>query len=533
MAGFAAGSAAETFRGTQGPDRLIGGRQPDVLLGFGGNDYLEGRRGDDLLSGGPGRDALFGGSGADRLATEADSTRDRVACGLGRDVLDADLADAVARDCEVVSRQLSHDPFGEGEAEQGTEVEPDSFARGRVVVAVFQVSRFPDGGALAIGYSTSRNAGRTWRSGLLPGLSRATRPAGAAEYVSDSSVGYDAAHRVWLTAALAGLRAADAVLVSRSRDGVSWRAPVTAFMGRTETIDKPWIACDNWPESPFRGRCYLSYLDTRWGEIAIRTSVDGGATWSAPVTAASAGNGTELLNGAQPLPRPDGSLLVPYTSIAAVPVAREDEIVVVRSDDGGASFGASRHVSVLGGWSIRDLRAPQFVSGDVDASGTVYLAWQGCNAAAGCLSNAIVLSRSADGVTWSRANAVPTTAGPLEVDSFVPGLAVAPGTSGLQARLALAYHTVTSCSGIGECERVDVGLVTSADGGRSWTAPQRLNAEPMRLSWLAHTILGRMTGDYISTSFARGRPIPVFALASPPTGHKLNEAIFATTRLPG
>src|SRR6266545_1630758 len=42
----------------------------------------------------------------------------------------------------------------------------------RVVVAVFQVGRFPDGGAAAIGFARSHDGGRTWTSGVLPGLTR-------------------------------------------------------------------------------------------------------------------------------------------------------------------------------------------------------------------------------------------------------------------------------------------------------------------------------------------------------------------------
>jgi hypothetical protein len=53
----------------------------------------------------------------------------------------------------------------------------------------------------------------------------------------------------------------------------------------------------------------------------------------------------------------------------------------------------------------------------------------------------------------------------------------------------------------------------------------------MKLDWLADTNLGRMVGDYISTSFAAGRPVPVLALAAAPSGGRFNEAIFAS-RLP-
>jgi hypothetical protein len=53
----------------------------------------------------------------------------------------------------------------------------------------------------------------------------------------------------------------------------------------------------------------------------------------------------------------------------------------------------------------------------------------------------------------------------------------------------------------------------------------------MRLLSMADGDIGRMLGDYIATSFVRGRPVPVFSLASPPAGGQLRQAIFATTKL--
>jgi hypothetical protein len=47
----------------------------------------------------------------------------------------------------------------------------------------------------------------------------------------------------------------------------------------------------------------------------------------------------------------------------------------------------------------------------------------------------------------------------------------------------------------------------------------------MRLDWLAETSQGRMVGDYISTSFVRGRALPLFAQAGPPSGGLFDEAM--------
>lgn len=526
LATVVAQSSAETLRGTARADHLIGTVAPDVLLGLGGRDRLEGRRSADFLVGGAGRDRLLAGPGADRIQAAFDRSPDRVRCGSGRDIVTAERADRVAADCEVVSRELSRDRFRGLGAQEGTEVEPDSFSHGKVVVAAFQVGRFTDGGALAIGFSTSKDRGKTWRSGLLPFVSKAARPSGVAGLVADPSVAFDAKHRFWLVASLTALPATDAVVVSRSRDGVRWRAPFTAV--RSDGLDKSWIACDNWSHSPHRGNCYLTYLDDGALGIVMRTSRDGGRTWSDGALVAVDGTTTQSVNGAQPLVRPDGTVVVAFTALAAIPSLGQHQIAVARSLDGGATFASQQRVAFIDDeFFVLGVRAPQFVSGDVDAGGTVYLAWHDCQMSNYCSGPGIVVSRSKDGVHWSTPARVPAARGKPRGFSFLPGLAVAPGTRGGRARLAVAYYTM-ACNGITPCV-IDAFLSRSSDGGRAWKAPERLSPESMRVPWLAATSLGSMLGDYISTSFAGGRPVPVFVLATaPPAAGRFSEAVFAT-----
>ena len=76
--------------------------------------------------------------------------------------------------------RISTDTTSTPDAQHATEVEPDAFVVGSKVVATFQVGRFFGGGAGAIGFSTSTNAGRTTlgRSGQLDGgAARPTLPA--------------------------------------------------------------------------------------------------------------------------------------------------------------------------------------------------------------------------------------------------------------------------------------------------------------------------------------------------------------------
>ena len=226
---FGGAAAARTIEGTNRSDRLFGTPRADVLLGRGGADQLVALAGADFLSGGPDRDRLDAGPGSDRVSAQYDGARDSVRCGSGLDVVNADPLDLVARDCELVGRRLSRDPYTTTTGQHETEVEPDSLTVGRTTVVTYQVGRRVDGGADNIGFAVSSDDGRTWRSGLLPGLTQESVPAGPHVRASDPVVGYDAMTRTWLISTLAIQDPITRLTVSRSSDGFTWSNPVVAI----------------------------------------------------------------------------------------------------------------------------------------------------------------------------------------------------------------------------------------------------------------------------------------------------------------
>jgi BNR repeat-like domain/RTX calcium-binding nonapeptide repeat (4 copies) len=525
-----AASLAATITGTNRADHLRGTPRADSLFGRGGDDLIEGLGGNDLLDGGPGRDTLVGGPGDDRFAAGYDGARDVVRCGPGKDLVNTDLVDQVASDCEVAVRRLSRDVFQNSDSQHETEAEPASFAFRRTIVAAFQSGRFADGAASSIGFAASSNEGRTWRSGFLPGLTGLSSPQGPAARVSDPTVAYDAEHGVWLIGSLAIAPDRWQMLVSRSPDGTSWSLPTAAAVASPGTLDKGWLACDNWPSSRFRGQCYLSYLDAASNRIAMRTSSDGGLTWSAP-TSTPAVSPVDV-NGAQPLVRPDGTLAVVYASFSNR-TFEESEVLAVRSTDGGTSFSEPVRVAVLQSAGLADLRSPPLPSATVDGAGRLYAVWEDCRFSSGCSRNDLVLAASDDSVTWSDPVRVPTTAAASGVHSLVPGLAADPATAAGTARLALVYYTLPlDCSARPACAGVDAQTISSTDGAATWSRPERLDAEPMKLNWIAADVQeGHMLGDYESVSFVGGRAVPIVALAVAPAGPgRFRQAIYARTR---
>jgi hypothetical protein len=480
---FASTAAAATVPGTSRTDTIAGTPAADRISARGGNDFIQ---------------AAFGAT-------------DRVDCGAGKDVVSADAADAVAKNCEIVSRRLSVDPYANADSQHESAVEPDSASFGDTIVAAYQVGRREGGAASNVGTSVSRDDGRTWTRSLLPGTTANALPPGPELGASDPSVAYDTVHGTWLVATLTVERSFSHLYVARSADGLRWSLPVDVAGG--PILDKEWIACDNGATSPFRGRCYLEYSDDQKNITVSQFSTDGGLTWSPAVRAGA------ILVGTQPVIQPNGTLVVvagDYRDENAL----AGSMVALRSVDGGATF-ARFVVADLQASDNSPMRAISLPSVEGDSNGTIYAVWSDCRFRTACAQNDLVLSTSTDGMTWTAPTRV--AAGP---DAFIPGIAADPAHPGA---LALVYaHYYSGCGGPGPCI-LGVSFVQSRDGGKSWSTPQRLDAQPYSTTWLPRAEGGRMIGDYFSTSYAGSRVVPVFALATTPLKGRFREAIFASS----
>ena len=387
-------------------------------------------------------------------------------------------------------------------------VEPDSFSNGATIVSGYQVGRIYDGGACAIGFSTSTDNGATWTSGLLPGLTKYTAVPGSFDRATDAAVAFDAKHNVWLISSLvlteAGGVKGVAIYTSRSTDGgLSWGTPVLTE-NSSLSPDKNWIACDNTASSPFYGSCYTEWDDNGAGNrMEMSTSTDGGVSWGAAKT-----NNSGIIGG-QPVVHPNGTVIVPTAN------ANETAIGSFNSTNGGASWSAVTTIATVKHHTVAgSLREGPLPSAEIDGAGTVYVAWADCRFRTGCGVNDIVIvhSTNAAGTTWSAVTRVPIDTVKSGIDHFIPGLAVNKATSGAAAQLGLTYYFYPKGS-----TQLSVGFISSADGGTTWSAPQTITSG-MAANWAATTSQGRMVGDYISTSYgsdslAHG----IFGAANTPT----------------
>ena len=187
----------------------------------------------------------------------------------------------------------------------------------------------------------STDGGATWTSTSAPAL-----PPGSSDACgTDPAVGIDLRGRQYFAFAVitpCGIEGQGTLLVATRTgpraDWVTPEAPIAA-PERGSFDDKPALAVDTSPDSPYSNRAYVAwtrYLGrTRVGVLLSRS--DDGRTWSAPVSV----NSTKTLGAS-------------YASIGiardgTVYVAWEDWVVgairIARSTDGGATFGQQQLVS--------------------------------------------------------------------------------------------------------------------------------------------------------------------------------------------
>ena len=432
---------------------------------------------------------------------------------LCRAVLAAGIAFTAFAQAQVSLTQLSEDTFTDTPSQHDTEVEPGTFSYGSTIVSAFQVARIFSGGGADIGFATSTDGGVTWTNGYLPGIT--IYQGGTNTAASDAAVAYDALHNVWLISTLP-IGNNTSVAVSRSTDGINWSSPITVT--GSSSADKNWIVCDNTATSPFYGHCYSEWDNTSQGDlIKMSTSTDGGQTWGPALGTA----GQDFGIGGVPVVKPSGKVIVPILGFNGF-------VIAFSSANGGKSWTKAVNVaSYISHAEDGSIRSAGLVSSAVDAAGKVYVMWPDCRFRSNCSSNDIVYSTSTSGTTWSAVQRVPIDATTSTVDHFIQGAAIAQGTKGTKAHIALVYYyyPVSNC---GNSCSLYVGFIQSSTAGSTWTAAETL-AGPMQLTWLPNTFSGTMVADYISVGFAGGKAFPVFAAAQAKTGSLFHEAIYTTT----
>jgi hypothetical protein len=405
------------------------------------------------------------------------------------------------------------------------------------------------------GFFTSFDGGHTWTDGQIPMGNGGNGGNGDPSPAFDAKFG--TAHMAQLSAA-APITSPNAghidVSVSTSYDGgLTWKPPVTVDIGQAAIgpsanstfLDKEWLVADNNPSSPHYGRLYLSWdrIETSKGEfqrspVDFAYSDDAGKTWSRPIDISGSNPAFCTANQGPAGPagacdesffsyggvEPNGDIVIGFmnqqhSAAWEVPNEFEDQIMVVRSTDGGLHWSNPVHVADMEDGGLETItfsdypsnvegRATQtgfqFRTGSwgnltVDpVTGKVYVVWTDNSDGTHDVANPVTdtnvfMSVSSDeGATWSAP--IRVTSGPA--DKWFPWVTARGGEVGI------AYQ-----------EEVGTGLyvtnlATSTDDGASWSYQTVSNAvsDADHSVWFQAHATGcdtcsRFIGDYIGATF--------------------------------
>jgi hypothetical protein len=300
--------------------------------------------------------------------------------------------------------------------------------------------------------------------------------------------------------------------VAHSSDGGrTWTA--TFFdqqTGEGQFDDKPMIAVDTNPSSPFLNMIYVAWDNSNGSasssnNLLVSHSTDGGHTFSAPIPASSTAAGPKSVIGADPFVGPDGTLHVAWHDVQNSLIAESS------STDGGQTFGSTHTIAPtqvafdVGIPSMNTRRALVYPACGTDTStganrGTLSCSWMDETATNG---TDIFAAHSADGgSTWSapvRVNDDPTG---VTNDQFNQWLAVDPANGNVDLSWNDTRNDPTHVS-------TDIFYTRSTDGGRTFAANVQVTTAPTNETCCGAD-LGNQYGDYEGIAALGGVVHPIW-----------------------
>lgn len=444
----------------------------------------------------------------------------------------------VIRDVMTGSYTLGTEPLGTGDdpiqdwIQPDTQIEPSIAVnpeRPNNVVVVYQEGRIANGGDATNGFATSFDGGESWISGELPKLTHRVGQGGTWERASDAVAAFGPGNVVYANSLVFdqneenGLPSGIAVNVSKD-GGRTWSPPVVFQDDNIGGLnDKNWVVVDQ-SDAPghHKGRVYVI-----WDRVA-------------PVVYDYCDHDCDQLGNWLPNLQTIPGLVFPGQGIGAYPVVMKDGGlgIVMNTDSGGlpTTLGGEGEPDAALGEQVFSLapeagntpwpaplgflppidigsnqsngvRAQRASDGlpaaavDPD-TGTVYAVWDDGRFRSDAANDAVISASSDGGVTWSpvtRINPGPTND---SVDHYNVTIAV-PSKGVVQ----VAYRQRReAASGLAKdfSPTIDTFLQESRDGGKTWSAPLRLNSVPSNALYGAFSRNGTFEGDYNETASAGG-----------------------------
>jgi hypothetical protein len=376
-------------------------------------------------------------------------------------------------------------------------------------------------------YYRSRDNGKTWSGGYLPGFGSIGRTSGgdpSLDYgprrCSNGSFSFSCGVTIYYASLADPYQefAGEQVTVSRSYDdGLNWSDPVqaTSTDNKSNFDDHEWVAVDHFPASLHFGRVYLNwavFCNTCSGngnvKLYVAHSDDEGKTWSQAVQVSAVNNNTAqgFRETGQMAVSSNGTVEVFWTENADSTKLPSLQVVAT-STDGGQSFSAPITIDQVTDYPLTgtpfdvvDLfnRVPG-MSARVDcfphpasdpSSMSVYVVWCDFSGGHGVVKGAV----STDGINWTRLGTIASVTGR---NAFFPEASVAPNGT-----VSLTFDALTQPPANNPWQTgvqvYDNYYAESPVGGQAFSAPIRVSTASSNPDGSAYNNLQeQFIGDYI------------------------------------
>jgi len=396
------------------------------------------------------------------------------------------------------------------------------------------------------GYFSS-NGGKSWGGVDLPLPPPATT--NGTDFGSDPGVAFDThGHVYYVYIVVFFNRFFDSIqgtemAVAKSFDGGKTWPRVTFFnfnSGSGKFNDKPMIAVDTNPHSPFRDSVYVAWDNASLNAgkssandaLLFARSTDGGLTFSSPIAVNSLTGGPSEVIGADPFVGSNGKVYVAWHDV------QNNRLMVNSSFDGGVAFGQQQTIAPTivafddGIPAMASRRALLYPACDADRSsganrGTLYCSWMDETATNG---TDIFVARSTDrGASWGTPVRVNDDSTGVRKDQFNQWLSVDPTSGSVNLSWNDARNDPADT-------KTDIYFSQSTDGGLSF-APNVKVTTAMTDESAANPFAdaGNQYGDYEGIVAFGGSIHPIWTdgrldgTVDPATGQTFGEEIFTAS----